>query len=140
MTEPIAAVLFDWGGVLIDNPASGLMAFCAEALGVSVEDYVTAHDRHAAPFQKGRISEAAFWQRVCKDLGRPEPEAPSLWGEAFAAVYAPRRDVFALARRLQSQGIRTALLSNTEAAAMQFFLEQQYDMFDALTFSCAVSP
>jgi len=137
MTEPIEAVLFDWGGVLIDNPAPGLMAFCADALGVSVQDYVTAHHRHGAPFQKGHISEAAFWRRVCKDLDRPEPDAPSLWGQAFGAVYAPRRTFFALAQRLRRQSVKNALLSNTETAAMQFFLERRYDMFDALTFSCA---
>ena len=137
MTEPIEAVLFDWGGVLIDNPAPGLMAFCARALGVSVENYVAAHNRHGAPFQKGHIPEAVFWERVCNDLGCPEPEMASLWGQAFAAVYSPRPEVFDLAKRLQEQGVRTALLSNTEAAAMQFFLDQQYDMFDALTFSCA---
>jgi HAD superfamily hydrolase (TIGR01509 family) len=49
----------------------------------------------------------------------------------------PRADVFALARRLQEHGQRTALLSNTEVPAMEFFLELHYDMFDALTFSCA---
>ena len=137
MKEPIEAVLFDWGGVLIDNPAPRLMAFCASALGVSVEDYITAHNRHDAPFQKGHIAEAVFWQRVCKDLDRSEPEAPSLWGQAFGAVYSPRRDVFALARQLREQGVKTAVLSNTEAPVMQFFQERRYDMFDALTFSCA---
>lgn len=137
MTEPIEAVLFDWGGVLIENPGPRLMAFCAEALVASVENYTTAHNQHGAPFQKGHISEAVFWQRVCKDLDRPKPQAPPLWGQAFRAVHSPRQEVFALAGQLREQGVKTALLSNTEAAAMQFFLEQQYDMFDALTFSCA---
>jgi len=137
MTEPIEAILFDWGGVLIDNPAPGLMAYCAKALDVSIQDYTAAHHRHGEPFQKGTISEAAFWQRVCEDLDRPTPEAPSLWGQAFAAVYAPHRNVFALAERLRARGYRTALLSNTETAAMEFFARQGYDMFDALTFSCA---
>ncbi len=137
MTERIEAILFDWGGVLIDNPAPGLMAHCAAALAVSVEDYTAAHHRHGEPLQKGAITEAAFWQRICEDLDRPTPTAPSLWGQAFAAVYAPRRNVFALAERLRARGYRTALLSNTEATAMQFFAKQGYDMFDALTFSCA---
>jgi len=137
MAEPIEAVLFDWGGVLIDNPAPGLMAYCAETLGVRVEDYTAAHDRHGEPLQKGAISEAAFWERICEDLKRPRPAAPSLWGQAFAAVYAPRAEVFALAARLRERDCKTALLSNTEAAAMQFFAEQGYDMFDATIFSCA---
>ncbi len=135
--ERIEAILFDWGGVLIDNPAPGLMAHCAEALGVSVADYQQAHNRHGEPFQKGQISEETFWQRVCTDLDRPVPEGPSLWGQAFREVYSPRREVFDWAGRLRREGYKTALLSNTEAAAMEFFHELQYDVFDAAIFSCA---
>ncbi len=131
------AVLFDWGGVLIENPAPGLMAYCAKALGVAVEDYVRAHNAHAEAFQKGSVPEKVFWQQVCGELNRPLPRQTSLWGDAFRAVYRPRREVFDLARRLRARGCRTSLLSNTEAPAMEFFLELGYDMFDALTFSCA---
>ena len=55
METRIEAVLFDWGGVLIDNPGPGLMSYCAEALGVSVEDYTRAHNECGGPFQKGDI-------------------------------------------------------------------------------------
>jgi putative hydrolase of the HAD superfamily len=135
--QDIEAVLFDWGGVLIDNPASPLMDYCAGALGVSAREYTRVHNRHGEAFQKGRIPEETFWRRVCGDLGRPLPQTPSLWGEAFRAVYSPRQDVFALARRLRAGGYKTALLSNTEAPAMEFFLELRYEMFDAPIFSCA---
>jgi FMN phosphatase YigB (HAD superfamily) len=133
----IQAVLFDWGGVLIENPAPGLMAYCAKSLDVSVEDYVRAHNAHGEAFQKGSIREDVFWQQVCGDLNRPLPRQVSLWGDAFRAVYRPRPEVFGLVRRLRERGCKTNLLSNTEAPAMQFFLELGYDMFDALTFSCA---
>jgi len=135
--ERIEAILFDWGGVLIDNPAPGLMAHCAEALRVDVSDYQQAHNRHGEPFQKGLIPEATFWQRVCADLHRLLPEVPSLWGQAFRAAYSPRPDVFAWTGQLRQQGYKTALLSNTERPAMEFFLELRYDVFDASIFSCA---
>lgn len=137
MEMRIEAVLFDWGGVLIDNPAPGLMSYCAETLGVSVEDYTQTHDEHGAAFQKGLIAERVFWQRVCEGLGCPPPRQASLWGEAFRAVYSPREEVFALARRLRERACKTGLLSNTEIPAMEFFLELRYDAFDAATFSCA---
>jgi len=135
--ERIEAILFDWGGVLIDDPASSLMAHCAEALDVPVEDYVAAHKRHGDPFQKGQIPETEFWRRVCDDLDRPRPQVTSLWGQAFRAVYSPRQEVFDLAGRLWASGYKTALLSNTEAAAMEFFAGLHYDVFDATVFSCA---
>jgi FMN phosphatase YigB (HAD superfamily) len=137
METGIEAVLFDWGGVLIDNPASGLMSYCANALGVSVEDYTRAHNEFGEPFQKGRIAERVFWQRVCERLGCSLPKQASLWGEAFRTVYLPRKEVFALARGLRQRGYRTSLLSNTEGPAMEFFLGLGYDAFNAATFSCA---
>ena len=132
----IEAVLFDWGGVLIENPGPGLLAYCARALGVSLADYTRVHNQYAEAFQKGQIAESVFWQGVCGALRRPLPGQASLWGEAFRAVHVPRAEVFALARRLRQNGHRTSLLSNTEAPAMEFFLELRYDMFDVLTFSC----
>lgn len=136
--ERIEAVLFDWGGVVIDNPGPGLMAHCAAALGVSVDDYIRAHERHGEPIQTGQIDEVEFWRRVCADLDRPAPTIASLWGEAFRAVYSPRQAVLDLAGRLQRAGTRTALLSNTEPAAVTLFDELSYDVFDAGIFSCVV--
>jgi putative hydrolase of the HAD superfamily len=137
METRIEAVLFDWGGVLIENPAPGLMAYCAKALDVPVEDYVRAHNAHGEAFQKGSIPEEVFWRQVCGDLDRPLPRQSSLWGDAFRAVYRPRPEVFGLVRRLRERDCKTGLLSNTEAPAMEFFHELGYETFDALTFSCA---
>ena len=135
--QKIEAVLFDWGGVLIDNPAPALMRYCAEALGVSVDRYTRAHDRHAEAFQTGVVGEEEFWRRVCGQLGRTPPQGRSLWGRAFRAVYSPRGEVFALAQRLHDDGCKVGLLSNTEAPSMEFFQELRYAMFDAAVFSCA---
>ena len=135
--ERIKSVIFDWGGVLIDDPAPGLMQYCAEALGVSKENYIKAHGKFAEVFQKGLISEDTFWERVCSELNVPKPKAHSLWTDAFKAAYVPREDMFSVAALLQENGYRTAVLSNTEAPAMRYFHQLQYDMFDVLVFSCA---
>ncbi len=132
----IQAVIFDWGGVLIDDPAPGLMQYCADKLSVSKKDYIKAHKKFAQDFQKG-LSEDNFWPKVCKELNKPVPEVKSLWGDAVRTVYSPRADVFAMVSSLHNNGYRTAVLSNTEVPAMQFFHELQYDMFDVLVFSCA---
>lgn len=135
--QDIQAVLFDWGGVLIDNPASALMDYCARALGVSAQEFARVYDKHGQAFDKGWIPENLFWRQVCSELGQPLPKMPSLWGQAFRAVYSPRQEVFALAGCVRAGGCKTALLSNTEPAAMEFFLELRYDMFDVPIFSCA---
>ena len=122
---------------MIDNPAPGLMQYCAEELSISKEDYIKAHNRFVKDFEKGLISEENFWVKVCGALGRPVPYITSLWDSAFRSVYSPRPDVFSIASSLHDGGLRTAFLSNTEEPTMQFFHEQQYDMFDVLVFSCA---
>jgi len=133
----IKSVIFDWGGVLIDDPAPALMQYCANALCVSKQDYVKTHRRFAADFQKGRMSEDTFWERICHALNVPKPKAQSLWAEAFEAAYAPREDMFSMAASLQAEGYKTAVLSNTEVPAMHYFHRQKYNMFDVLVFSCA---
>jgi len=132
----IGAVVLDWGGVLIEDPAPGLMRTCADALGVGLHQYTRAHEALAGPFQEGRITEQEFWARVCSRLGCPVPSRSSLWGEAFRAIYVPRPEMFSLVARIRRGGRRTAVLSNTEPPCVQYFRELGYDMFDIQVFSC----
>jgi epoxide hydrolase-like predicted phosphatase len=132
----IESVIFDWGGVLIDDPAPGLVCYCANALGASEEHFKEAYGKFEVDFRKGAISEDSFWAQLADELNVPKPAIPSLWGEAFAKVYRPKEDMFSLVSGLRKNGFKTALLSNTEIPAMQYFYQQQYDMFDVLIFSC----
>ncbi|MHC4726767.1 MAG: hypothetical protein ACYS17_06005, partial [Planctomycetota bacterium] len=66
--EAIESVIFDWGGVLIEDPAPGLVKYCSEALAVSKEDYIKAYNKFGGDFQKGVISEEEFWERMCGEL------------------------------------------------------------------------
>jgi putative hydrolase of the HAD superfamily len=134
----IKAVIFDWGGVLIDNPEPGLMRYCADAFGVDEQVYTNAHRKFTADFQKGLITEDKFWTRVCAELAVALPNEQSLWTTAFESVYRPRKEMFRLASALQAKGYKTALLSNAEAPAMRYWHEQNYDLFDVIVFSCAV--
>lgn len=137
MNPRIEGVLFDWGGVLIDNPAPGLMQYCAQSLGVSTERYIQVHKAHGEPFQKGHIPENVFWQRVCEALCCAEPQSASLWADAFRSVYCPKEEIWALVEQLRAGGYKVGLLSNTEPACVAYFDELQYDnKFDAWTFSC----
>ncbi len=135
--EGIESIIFDWGGVLIDDPEPGLMQYCADAFGVSKEDYIKIHWKFAGDFQKGNVTEDAFWACICNELNVPKPSATSLWTRAFQTVYSPNKDMFALVCCLQKNSYKTALLSNAEIPTMQYFHQQRYDMFDVLVFSCA---
>jgi len=134
--EKIKSVIFDWGGVLIEDPAPGLMRYCAQILNVSKEEYTKAHHKFSTDFQKNLIRENTFWERVCSELKVQKPAARSFWTDAFKAAHVPRKEMFNLASRLNKKGYKTAVISNTEVPAMQYFYQLRYDMFDALVFSC----
>ena len=132
----IKAVVFDWGGVLIDDPAAGLVRYCSRALGVTTEQFGEAHEKYITEFQKGLISELQFWEKICNDLNISTPKGYSLWGEAFRDVYSPKEKMFHLATTLKKNSYKTGLLSNTEAPAVECFYEHNYQMFDVVVFSC----
>ncbi len=132
----IKAVVFDWGGVLIDDPASGLVRYCSRALGVSAEQFAETHEKYIPEFQKGLISELEFWKKICNDLDVATPKGYSLWSEAFRHVYSPKEEMFQLVTSLKKNSYQTGILSNTEAPAVKCFHDHNYQMFDVLIFSC----
>lgn len=134
--EPMESVIFDWGGVLIEDPRPALLRFCSEAFGVPQDVYTPVHDSFLDEFHVGAISEQEFWLGISAELGRPVPKIRSFWYEAFRAAHVPRPELFSLASSLHENGYKTALLSNTELPAVGYFHEQNYNMFDVLVFSC----
>jgi len=134
--EKIESIIFDWGGVLIEDPRPGLLKYCSEAFGVELEDYTPVHDSFLDEFHKGQISEERFWQQISQKLGKPMPSVRSQWYDAFRSAYVPKQQMFSLASSLHDKGYKTALLSNTELPAIRFFHEQNYNMFDLFVFSC----
>lgn len=133
----IKAVIFDWGGVLIENPTPSMISFFSSFLGVPREAINYAGDELVLKLQKGIISEETLWEEVCLALKIRKPFVPSLWQEAFRQAYKPRKEMFSLASALKERGYKVGLLSNTEAPAMKFFYDQHYHIFDQVIFSCA---
>ena len=132
----IESVIFDWGGVLIDDPRPGLLRYCCKAFDVSLEDYTPVHDSFLDEFHRGKISEERFWRQVADRLGKSMPSPRPQWYEAFRSAYMPKHEMFRLVSSLHDKGYKTALLSNTELPAVDFFHEWGYDMFDEIVFSC----
>lgn len=132
----IKAVIFDWGGVLIDDPASSIISFCCKALKVEKNIYLANLKKYLPEFQRGAILENTFWQKLCAALEVDPPDNDSLWGDAFKQAYCPKTGMFNLVSDLQESGYKTGFISNTEIPAVEFFKRQHYTQFEVLTFSC----
>ena len=133
----IKAVVFDWGGVLIYNPAPVYLRYLAEYFHVEEEEFKRILRGYEHDFQTTRISEQVLWEQVCTALQIPQPSLPdSLWKKAFSRAYAENPDVFSLATDLKKMGYFIGLLSNTELPAVDYFYEKKYVVFDGIMFSC----
>jgi len=134
----IKAVIFDWGGVLIENPTEGILRYCREVLGIGTGCMLAAYRKLIPYFQEGKISEEEFWKGVRRRTGAKGAMPSSLWLEAFEHSYAEKKDVFAVARALHGSGCRTGILSNTEKPARPIMQRDSYRIFDPVVLSWQV--
>jgi putative hydrolase of the HAD superfamily len=149
--EKIKAVIFDWGGVLVDNPVPGMLTYCAQQLAVSKKRLIHIYREFAHDFQTGRISDKILWGKISDELSMNnrriqnmkrvkslERPPDLLWLNAFKRVYKLKKNMFHLAMTLKNNGYKIGLLSNTEKKIMEFYYRQlNYDMIDVAIFSCA---
>ncbi len=132
----IKAVIFDWGGVLIDHPIPAIKAYCARYLRVPERELGDAVEKFRDDFARGTIPEDEFWEKVCAEAGAPKPDIESLWGEAFRNSYSEKQEIFSLASSLRKNGYKIGFLSNTEIPGVKIFQEKNYNVFDVTVFSC----
>jgi putative hydrolase of the HAD superfamily len=133
----IKAIIFDWGGVLIDETLGKMNKYCADILGVEVDDYDIALQKGFNEFAKGNITEDEFWRLVCDELGRDTPNVESLWGDAVENVFNEKNEMFELIDDLKNKGYKIGFLSNTEMPAVEYWKRNNYrKYFDEAVFSC----
>jgi epoxide hydrolase-like predicted phosphatase len=136
--DMIKAVIFDWGGVLIENPTEGILRHCREYLGIGSGCMLAAYRKLMPYFQEGKITEEEFWKGVRRRTGAKRQLPASLWLDAFEKSYEEKKDVFSVAADLHERGYRTGILSNTEKPARPFMNRDPYRIFDPIVLSWEV--
>lgn len=131
----LRAVFFDWGGVVIDNPAAGFIGYFARYFQTDAGRMQEFFAPHEHTYQTGRMTERELWNKAEAYFGKAVPEGVSLWKEAVRAVFTDKPETIALIHVLKARGIRTALVTNTEVPTREYYHEKDYP-FDAAVFSC----
>lgn len=134
----IRGIIFDLGGVLIDNPNPEMMLYYAELLHVTKENFIKSFSLFNTDWSKGKLSEKVLWDKLAKNLHVPKPHGMSLWLDGYLPAFHKKEGVFSLVKKLKQKGYRTALLSNTEVPIMNFIRSQHWTDFDASIYSCEV--
>jgi len=132
----IKAVIFDLGGVLIENPASKMKMFISNALDISERALVDRSSPYIADFQKGLISENELWKRVTKNTWNQQEFGVSIWKRAIEEAYSPKKEMFSLITMLKKCDLKIGILSNTEIPVVEFFQDKDFSMFDEIIYSC----
>jgi len=134
----IKGIHFDWGGVLIENVGEVINEHIGRELGVDPKKVLEVRMKYDFEFAENKVREEQIWKEVCREcsVDYKIQNGRSLWKEAFASVYSPRKEMFNLVDQLKSNGYRVGLLSNTELPSAEFFLEKHPGLFDSTVFSC----
>ncbi len=132
----IKAVIFDLGGVMVENPASKMKKFLSNVLNISERALVDRSSPYIADFQKGLISEEELWKKVTINPWNQQEFGDSIWKRAIEEAYSPKKEMFSLINKLKKFDLKIGILSNTEIPVVEFFQDQDFSMFDEIIYSC----
>ncbi|HWI64522.1 MAG TPA: HAD family phosphatase [Symbiobacteriaceae bacterium] len=127
----IKGVLFDLGGVLFTLGEAAYRREVARRLGLG-EELPPAYEERIAELQRGELDEVDLWEELS---GRRV--SPRLFDDAWLGHFHPRPSMFDLARELRSLGMRTGILSNTQASHVSCMRRLDlFEGFDPVVMSC----
>ena len=133
----IEAGIFDVGGVLVTDEMAHVRQDIRVTLAVPEAVFARAWAELVPLLGTGRITEAEFWRRFIALTGaRGALPAESLFLREYARRAVVQGEVLALAARLRRRGLRTAVLSNTVAAHVEYLARRGlFDGFGVRIFS-----
>ncbi|SRR6266550_2647223 len=138
MTTKYAAIFFDWGGVIANDPGNEFLGQLLKDVGATDAQVQQIFETYMKRFMRGQISEAEYWQELKSKYNLPIQDSISNEFKKWRGLVA-NPDVLALAQEARSAGFRIGILSNVIEPTYNV-LEQAgyYKLFDATIASCEV--
>jgi len=113
--DKIKGIIFDLGGVLVDDLEPACLGNASKNLKVSFDKLKRIIQNEVSPLQRGEENSIQFWQRICKKLYVRCPSdniLSSLWEEPYRESVKVKKDMLDLVKRLRGK-YKLAILSNT---------------------------
>ena len=132
----IKAAIFDVGGVLIENPAPIMVKHYSSALRVTSQEFENLLNPYSVEWQKGTLDEEQLWDGIA--IGLLPEQKRDLWIKGFELAYREHAEMFKIIDSIKNDGIKTAILSNTEVPVMNFLKKKYAGIFHEYIFSCEV--
>lgn len=132
----IKAIIFDYGGVIIDDLDEILIQDIADKFQMPYIKALDIISKLVKPYQRGSISDEEFWKMFSEKSGKKLSIGyESLWTDKYAATITDQR-VIDLVKKLKNMGYVVALLSNTIPPHARFNQKHgSYDLFDPIVLS-----
>lgn len=136
----LKAVVFDFGGVILNLPPIEIELFVSNALDVSREAVQKTLFSAGADLIEGKIPEDIFWKNYAHLVQRTLPDDFEEQMSAFFAKNAPiHSEVIQIAQILKSKGFLLPILSNISPFQIKIFKNLHcFTPFEPLLFSCEI--
>lgn len=131
-------VLFDWGGVVADDPGDEFLSKLLYNLGATDTQVQEIFKIYMKRFMRGQISEAEYWQELRDAYGFAIHDTISEEFKRWKGLDA-NADILQLIQDCKRNGLHVGLLSNViEPTYNVLESAGYYAQFDTITASCKV--
>ncbi|VHO04729.1 HAD family phosphatase [Candidatus Rhabdochlamydia sp. T3358] len=136
----IKATIFDFGGVVLDFPPTGIENFVSNSLNISMDLVKKTLFPTGGELIEGKVLENTFWENYAHLVQRV---LPSDWEEQLREFFSKNAHVnskvIQIAQALKEKGFLLPLLSNISPFQVKIFKNLNYFIpFDPLLFSCEI--
>lgn len=136
----IRAAIFDFGGVVLDFPSTGIEKFVSHSLNIPMDLVKKTLFPTGGELIEGKVLESTFWENYAHFVQRT---LPSDWEEQLRKFFSKNAQVNAkviqIAQALKEKGVLLPLLSNISPFQVKIFKNLHYFIpFDPLLFSCEI--
>ncbi len=130
------AIIFDLGGVIVNEMEGWVSKAAAEYYGVPVEVMKQVMDRHEGRRGLAGWDEDVYWTKIGDDLGIARP-VRHLFCERYEESAPVIQESIELVKKLRANGYKLAILSNIIKPHIQLARKRGIvDLFDINVFSC----